>query len=103
MQLPSERHCFAVQLAKRISPSMHIGPLSAPFMLVPVMAMAQVGLFISVTTTKGKRTAVWPKFLLLFVMPLCMIGQLSCMVLQTDCMMPWISLFLMPCELHPVL
>ena len=31
-----------VQLAKRISPSMEIGPLSAPYLLVPVMALAQV-------------------------------------------------------------
>lgn len=31
-----------MQLAKRISPSMEIGPLSAPYLLVPVMAMAQV-------------------------------------------------------------
>ena len=34
--------CGSMQLAKRISPSMEIGPLSAPFLLVPVMAMAQV-------------------------------------------------------------
>lgn len=33
---------YSVQLAKRISPSMEIGPLSAPSLLVPVMALAQV-------------------------------------------------------------
>ena len=33
---------FPLQLAKRISPSMEIGPLSAPYLLVPVMALAQV-------------------------------------------------------------
>ena len=31
-----------MQLAKRISPSMEIGPLSAPYLLVPVLAMAQI-------------------------------------------------------------
>jgi len=36
------RHSCDAQLAKRISPSMEIGPLSAPYLLVPVMAMAQV-------------------------------------------------------------
>ena len=64
VRLPSERHCFAVQLAKRISPSMQVGPLSAPFLLVPVMAMAQVGCFINVLTVKGMRTALWPDTLL---------------------------------------
>ncbi len=31
-----------MQLAKRISPSMDIGPLSAPYLLVPMLALAQV-------------------------------------------------------------
>lgn len=30
------------QLAKKISPSMDIGPLSAPYTLVPLLAMAQL-------------------------------------------------------------
>ena len=60
VRLPSERYRFTLQLAKRISPSMQIGPLSAPSMLVPVMAMAQVGFFNNIMTMK--RTAVWPTF-----------------------------------------
>ena len=31
----------ALQLAKRISPSMEIGPLSKPYLMVPCVAMAQ--------------------------------------------------------------
>jgi len=32
---------LCVQLAKKISPSMDIGPLSAPYLLAPILAMAQ--------------------------------------------------------------
>ena len=31
----------AMQMAQRISPSMSIGPMSAPYVLVPLLAMAQ--------------------------------------------------------------
>lgn len=35
-------HHHVLQLAKKISPSMDIGPLSAPYTLVPLLAMAQL-------------------------------------------------------------
>ncbi len=41
LQFGIDRMCDCPQLAKRISPSMEIGPLSKPYLMVPCVAMAQ--------------------------------------------------------------
>ena len=42
MMLRQPERSLTMQLAKRISPSMDIGPLSAPYLLVPMLALAQL-------------------------------------------------------------